>query len=137
LKVEPQKVNQVDPQGGRHNPSPFYDLDHSPGIRHAKQNTQLAGTFDDISSSKSQQNKPAENTVHQGIFHRKLKQQESRRSSQESEYQEIKPTVAQSVLNPKHSSIQSTSDTNSPPDQSFKRQDARYALLYSITFLFQ
>jgi len=54
-------------------------------IRQPKQNTQLAGAFDDIShlgGSKLQENKPVENMVHQRILHRKLMQQESRRSSQ-------------------------------------------------------
>jgi len=109
-------------------------------IGQARQNIQIAGAFDDISylNSKSQENNPLENIVHPTFLHRKLRHQESRRSSlQENDRQEIKPPVAQPVLNPKYSSIQSTPDTDSPPDKSFKRQDAKYALLFILlTFFF-
>ena len=101
-------------------------------MRQAKQNTQLPDTVDDIShlGSKSQENRLLENMGHQTFLRRELRQQESRRSSQENEPQEAKITVAQPVLSPKYS-IQSTSDPDCPPDQSFKHQDATYARLPS------
>lgn len=100
----------------------------------AKQNGQLAGSVENIShlGSKLQEKKSlqAENMVHQTFLRRELGQQESNPSSQNNERQEIKQTVVQPVLSPKYSSINSTSDPVSPPDQFFKRQDATYALVH-------
>jgi hypothetical protein len=104
----------------------------SSDTRQAKQISQLPDSVEDIShlSSKLQENKPPVNMVHQTFLRRELRQQESRRPSQENERQETKHTVAQPVLTPKYSSIQSTSHPDSPPNQNFKRQDDRYALFY-------
>lgn len=101
-------------------------------MRQARQNTQLAGTVDDIShlANKSQENRPIENMAHQTFLRRELRQQESRRSSQENERQEARSTVTQPVLSPKYS-IQSSSEPDCLQDQLFKYQDATYARLSS------
>ena len=100
--------------------------------RQAKQSSQPA----DIShlGSKSQENKPLENTVHQTSLRREVKQQVSRYSSQENERQETKYTVAPPVLSPKYSSIQPISNPASPPDQFFKPQEATCAPFHPTVF---
>jgi hypothetical protein len=96
--------------------------------RQAKQSSKPAGSVVDIShpGNKSQEYKPLENMVHQTLLRREVKQQVSRRSSQENERQETKHAVAP-VLSPKYSSIQPTSDLAPPPDQFFKPQEATCA----------
>lgn len=93
--------------------------------RQAKQSSQPA----DIShlGSKSQENKPLENVVHQTFLRREVKQQVSWHSNQENERQETKHAVPLPVLNPKYSSIQPTSDPVPPLDQFFKPQEATCA----------
>ena len=74
--------------------------------------------------SKSQDNKPPENTFHQTSVRREVKQQVSRHSNQENELQETKNIVPLPPLNPKYSSIQPTSGPFSPPDQFFQPQES-------------
>ena len=97
--------------------------------RQAKRSSKPASSVVDIShvGSKSQENKPLENMVHQTFLPREVKQQVSRYSSQENVRQETKRTVALPVLCPKQSSIQPTSDPVLPPDQFFKPQEATCA----------
>ena len=94
--------------------------------RQAKQSSKPAVSVVDTSQpgSKSQENKPLENTFHQTSMRREVKQQVSKHSSPENERQETKPTVTLPVLSPKYSSIQPTSDPAPPPGRNFKPQEA-------------
>ena len=105
--------------------------------RQARQSSQPAGSVADIShlGSKSQENKPLENMVHETLLRREVRQQETKHSSQENELQETKHTVALPVLIPKYSSIQPTSGPVSPPDQPFKPQEATCAPFHT-TYVF-
>ena len=99
-------------------------------IRQAKQNTQLAGAFDDISHLGDSKQAGWE---YGSSTNPPSKTQAARKQafkSKANERQKIKPTVTQPGLNPTYTSIQSESNPDPPPDQSCKYQDARYLLLH-------